>query len=73
MNLPRNVGTADRFLRIAGGVVLLALALVGIPAAPLAYVAAIVGVILLATGTVGFCPIYFLLRVSTQRGTIEQQ
>ncbi len=35
-------------------------------------VAGIVGTPLLVTGTVGFCPLYALLRMNTRRGTSQQ-
>lgn len=66
MQLPPNVGTIDRILRIVAGVSILGLALAGIPGAPLAWATATVAVILLATGTTGFCPLYALLGLSTR-------
>ena len=61
-----NIGTIDRILRIVAGVSILGLALAGIPAAPLAWGTAAVAVVLLVTGTTGFCPLYALLRLSTR-------
>ena len=57
MQLTQNVGTVDRILRIVAGVSILGLALAGIPAAPLAWGTATVAVVLLVTGTTGFCPL----------------
>jgi len=57
-----NEGTVDRVVRIAAGVVLIALALVG-PKTPWGFL----GVIPLLTGLVGFCPLYRLVGVSTCR------
>jgi hypothetical protein len=54
-----NVGGIDKFLRIAVGLALIAWALVGGP------VWAWVGVVLLATGAIGWCPAYNLIGVNT--------
>jgi len=56
----QNVGTLDRILRIAVGVVLIALAFVG-PQSPWG----LVGIIPLATGVLGTCPIYSLLGINS--------
>jgi DUF2892 family protein len=58
--MKRNEGNLDRILRIILGVVLLALVFVG-PQTPWGWV----GIIPLATGLVGFCPIYRILGLST--------
>jgi hypothetical protein len=58
----RNEHTVDRVLRVGLGLGLLALAWVG-PRTPLGYL----GLIPLATGLLGTCPAYSLLRVSTYR------
>ena len=54
-----NVGGIDRVLRIAAGLGLVAWAAVGGP------VWAWIGIVPLATGAVGFCPVYPLLGLST--------
>jgi hypothetical protein len=59
-----NEGTIDRGVRLATGLILLALvftALAGI----WQIVAALVGLILLATGAIGVCPLYALFGIST--------
>lgn len=58
--LPRNEGTADRILRVGAGLVLLALTQVG-PQTPWGYL----GLIPLATGLLGSCPLYTVLGLST--------
>ena len=64
-----NVGSIDRVLRAALGIVLLYLAFFsGLPsfAEPLAkYGAAIVGVVMLATSTLKLCPLYSVLGIKT--------
>ena len=64
-----NVGTIDRILRAALGVVLLYLAFfsgLSLFAAPLfQYGAAVIGVVMLATSTLKMCPIYSILGLKT--------
>ncbi len=57
-----NVGTIDRILRIALGLILIALVFVG-PKTPWGWV----GVVPLLTGFVSFCPLYTLLGLNTRR------
>jgi hypothetical protein len=60
--LATNEHTIDRALRVILGLGLLAIALVG-PKTPLGYL----GVVPLATGLLGSCPLYSLLGISTRR------
>jgi len=60
--LANNEHRVDRILRVAGGLALLALAFVG-PKTPLGYF----GLVLVATGLVGSCPVYTALGLSTNR------
>lgn len=57
-----NESSVDSVIRIFAGVLLLYLGLGGELAGLLAIIAIIVGVILLLTGVVGFCPLYALIR-----------
>ncbi len=59
-----NEGTLDRGVRLVAGLILLALVfttLTGI----WQIVAAVVGLILLATGAIGVCPLYTLFGITT--------
>ena len=56
----KNEGTVDRAMRIVLGLVLLALVFVG-PKTLLG----LIGIVPLATGLVGFCPLYRLIGMST--------
>ncbi len=60
--LTTNEHTIDRALRVVLGLGLLAIAVVG-PKTPLGYI----GVVPLATGLLGSCPLYSLLGISTRR------
>lgn len=55
-----NVGGIDKIVRIVAGLVLIALAIMGI-GAPWTYI----GIVPLLTGLVGWCPAYTLLGVNT--------
>jgi hypothetical protein len=54
-----NVGGIDKILRIVAGLALIVWALMGGP------VWAWIGIVPLATGAVGFCPLYPILGMST--------
>jgi hypothetical protein len=56
----KNEGTADRVIRVVIGLGLLSLTLVG-PQTPWGYV----GIVPLATGLLGFCPLYRIIGVNT--------
>ena len=55
-----NEGTLDRSLRIVAGLVLIAMAATGV-IGPWGYV----GLVPLATGALGVCPLYSLLGINT--------
>ena len=61
-----NIGNADRIVRLVAGIVLLLVPFVmTAPAALLAWGAPIVGLVLVATGFVRFCPAYAILGIKT--------
>ncbi len=62
-----NESSVDRIIRGILGVVLLLVAFLAVPAGALQIVLAIIGVVLLLTGIVGFCPLYRILGLSTKR------
>jgi hypothetical protein len=55
-----NEGTADRVIRVVIGIALLSLTVLG-PKTPWGYV----GIVPLATGILGFCPLYRIIGVNT--------
>jgi len=59
-----NESNTDRIIRAVAGVVLLYLGF-GVLGGALAIVADVLGVVLLATAAIGFCPLYALLKLST--------
>ena len=60
--LMRNVGQTDRLFRIVIGIGILAYFILGTWSAW-----AFLGVLLLVTGLIGYCPLYSLLRINTNR------
>jgi len=60
-----NESNIDRVIRVIVGVVLLYLSFGGVLSGAPAIVADVVGVVMLLTGAIGFCPLYTLLKVST--------
>jgi hypothetical protein len=60
-----NVGGIDKILRILAGIVLIGLTLAGM-IGPWGWI----GVVPLATGLIGFCPVYPLLGMSTNKKTV---
>jgi len=61
-----NESNIDRVIRAVVGVVLLYLGL-AVLSGTLAIVMDVLGVVLLATGAVGFCPLYAMLKLSTKK------
>jgi len=59
-----NESNTDRIIRAVAGVILLALGF-GVLSGALAIVADVLGVVMLATAAIGFCPIYALINFST--------
>lgn len=58
--MKRNEGSLDRGLRVTAGVALIGLAVSGL-LGPWAYI----GVVPLATGLMGWCPLYTVLGINT--------
>ena len=56
----KNVGTIDKAVRVILGLVLISLVFIG-PQTPWGWI----GVILVATGSISFCPLYRLIGFST--------
>lgn len=65
MKLQINEHPFDRLVRIVLAIALFTLVATGSVAAPWLYLVGFVGVIMLVTGAVGFCPLYAILRIST--------
>ena len=62
-----NESGLDRLIRVVLGIVLLALTFGGVVAGGLEIVFLVLGAIALLTGIVGFCPLYALLKIRTNK------
>lgn len=62
-----NESGLDRGIRVVLGLVLLYLGLGGVISGALGVVLAVLGGIALVTGLVGFCPLYALLKIRTNK------
>ena len=68
-----NESSIDSVIRIFAGVLLLYLGFGGELAGALAIAADILGVLLLLTGVIGFCPLYILLNFKRQKSNSSTQ
>jgi hypothetical protein len=59
----------DRILRVLAGIVLIYLGLGGVIVGGLGVALVIIGFMLLITGLVGWCPLYTLLRIRTNKAS----
>ena len=62
-----NESGLDRIIRVVVGAALLVLYLTQVVAGGLGIVSVVIGAILLITGIVGFCPLYALLKIQTNK------
>ena len=66
MGLVRNVGSADKIIRLIAGVALAAWGFLGAGlSSTIGIVALVVGVILIATGLLNFCPLFKIVGISS--------
>jgi hypothetical protein len=66
-----NEANWDRIVRAVVGVLLLYVNWVGVVSGGWGVVLMVIGIVLLLTGLVGFCPLYALLKFSTKSAKIE--
>ncbi len=71
MSLVKNVGSTDQAIRIVAGLVLIGLAFLKLGgfASTAGIVSTVVGVVLIATAVINFCPAYRLLGLRTTKST----
>lgn len=60
-----NMGGTDRAIRAIVGIILVALFFMGTVTGVLGWIALIVGIVLLATAALGWCPPYMLFGINT--------
>jgi membrane-bound ClpP family serine protease len=68
--MKKNVGRADQFIRILLGLVLIVLSFF----VPTVWdiIMLILGILMILTGTISYCPVYLLFKINT-RGKKEKQ
>ncbi len=62
-----NESALDRVIRVALGIVLLALYFLHVVSGTLGIVFVVLAAIALITGIIGFCPLYALLKINTNK------
>jgi hypothetical protein len=65
--MKRNMGTLDRVIRIVLAAVVAVLYFAHLLSPVAAVILGVVGVVFLATGIAGFCPLYLLLGLSSKK------
>ena len=66
MELNRNMGTLDRFIRIALALVFVGLIVTGTVSGVFAVILGILAAVFAVTSVVSFCPLYLPFRLSTR-------
>jgi len=71
MGLAANVGSADKIIRIVAGLALVALTftMLGGLSSTMGLVALVVGVVLILTALINFCPLYRILGLRTNKAS----
>lgn len=62
--MTRNMGSTDRIVRIVLGIILLVLGV--FTGVPVPWLFDVIGIIALATGAAGYCPLYTVFHVNTK-------
>ena len=62
-----NESMLDRIIRVIAGIALLALYFTGTVTGAVGIILIVLGAVLLLTGLVGFCPLYALLKINTNK------
>ncbi len=65
--MEKNMGTADRGIRVALAVLVILLMLFNVVQGTAAALLGIVALIFVVTSAVGFCPLYKVLKISTRK------
>jgi hypothetical protein len=65
----KNMSNTDRIVRTLAAVVILALLLMGVIQGTVAIILSVLTVILLFTSLFAFCPLYYVLKLSTNKNT----
>lgn len=63
--MEKNAGTVDRIVRVVIGIILLYAVATGMVQGILMYVAGILGIMMLVTAALAYCPLYPVLKINT--------
>jgi hypothetical protein len=67
LTMVRNIGPVDRILRVLAAVLVGVLLLTGVLKGTVGLILGILAVVFLLTATVGFCPLYVPLKITTKQ------
>lgn len=67
--MTKNLGSVDRIIRILLAIIIGVLYATGDLSGTAALILGVLGVVFLLTSSVGFCPIYHALKLSTKKST----
>ena len=70
--MKKNIHSTDRIIRLLFAAVVAVLYLTNVITGTLAVVLGVVAIVLAATAFINFCPIYYVLGISTKKKTAEQ-
>lgn len=63
--MTKNMGSADRIIRTLAAIAIAALFFTNMISSTLAFILGLLAVVLVATGLMGSCPLYKVLKIST--------
>lgn len=63
--MEKNAGTIDRVVRVVIGIVLLYAVATGMVTGIVMYVAGLLGLMMLATAALAYCPLYPVMKINT--------
>ena len=70
--MKKNIHSTDRIIRLLFAAVVAVLYLTNVITGTLAVVLGVVAIVLAATAFINYCPIYYVLGISTKKKTAEQ-
>ncbi len=71
--MKKNIGGADRLVRVIAAVVLAGLILTGVVGGAIAWILGVAGIVLLLTSSISFCPLYLPLKICTKRTDVANE
>ena len=63
--MEKNTGTVDRIVRVVIGIILLYAVATGMVQGIVMYVAGILGLMMLVTAALAYCPLYTIMKINT--------